>query len=291
MDGVALALEGPVATAMSGLVVYKMTGSGNDFVMVDGRWGSELWDVETVRALCDRRRGVGGDALVVVAPGSGQGRLRMTYFNSDGSRARMCGNAALCATQLGRIIELSDGRETTLETDAGPYRVMASGEDRARLGVGKIDMPREVPEVGLLAGEGDAAFVEVGVPHLVVVVADVESVALEERGRHLRFDPALAPGGANVNFLANEPGPDGAWAMRTYERGVEAETYACGTGAVASAALLAKLGRAKPPLRFRSRTGLEIGVTADPAASGSGGLCDVWIEGEARLLFRAVIHI
>jgi diaminopimelate epimerase len=276
---------------MTGQVVYKMTGSGNDFVMIDGRWGPGTWEAETVRALCDRRRGVGGDALVIIAPGASPGHIRMTYFNSDGSPAPMCGNAALCATQLARLVELTDASEPVLETEAGSYRVASTGNDRARLGLGRIGPPRDMPTLELRAGERDPALLEVGVPHLVVVVADLAEVAVQARGRELRFHPALGPGGANVNFVASEAASDGAWPMRTYERGVEAETYACGTGAVGAAATLARLGQAAPPLRFRSRTGLEIGVLGNQVLERPGELTDVWIEGEARFLFRAVIDI
>ena len=292
MDGLAAPGSGAIPEDLSGLVVYKMTGSGNDFVMVDGRWrAGETWPAEAVRALCDRRRGVGGDALVVVDAGGGPGRIRMTYFNSDGSPAPMCGNAALCSAQLAREVELSDGRETVLETEAGEYRVACVGRDRARLRIGRVGPPRRMPEVDLDPGEADASFVTVGVPHLVVLVEDVGSVAVEERGRALRLHKALAPAGANVNFVALGPNPDGIWPMRTYERGIEAETYACGTGAVAAAARLAGSSPGGTAMRFLSRTGLEIGVEWECENADGGGLDGVWVEGESRILFRAVIDM
>jgi len=292
VDGMAASGQETPGEDVSGLVVYKMTGSGNDFVMVDGRWGAGRgWSAGAIRTLCDRRRGVGADALVVVGAGEGPGRIRMTYFNSDGSPAPMCGNAALCSAQLAREVELSDGGEVVLETEAGEYRVGCVGQDRARLRIGNVGPPRQMPEIDLARGEADATFVTVGVPHLVVVVEDVEAVDVEKRGRELRLDPALAPGGANINFVALAPDLDGAWRMRTYERGVEAETYACGTGAVAAAARLARSSPEGTGMRFLSRTGLAIGVEWDCQGSGGGVLEGVWVEGEARILFRAVIDM
>jgi len=292
VDGVAASGQDAAPKDVTGLVVYKMTGSGNDFVMVDGRWGpGAAWSAEAIRRLCDRRRGVGGDALVVVSPGEGAGRIRMTYFNSDGSPAVMCGNAALCSAQLAREVELSDGRETVLETEAGEYQVACVGGDRARLRIGRVGPPRRMPEVDLRPGEADASMVTVGVPHLVVLVEDVEAVEVERRGRELRRHPALAPGGANINFVALAPNADGGWPMRTYERGVEAETYACGTGAVAAAARLARSSPVERGMRFLARTGLAIGVEWECRDSDDGVLDGVWVEGEARILFRAVIDM
>ena len=292
VDGMAASGQDTARQDVTGLVVYKMTGSGNDFVMVDGRWGpGTAWPGEAIRALCDRRSGVGGDALVVVSAGDGAGRIRMTYFNSDGSRAPMCGNAALCSAQLAREVELSDGRETVLETDAGEYRVACVGRDRARLRIGRVGPPRRMPEVDLGPGEADASFVTVGVPHLVVLVDDVEAVDVGKRGRELRLHPALAPSGANVNFVALAPTPDGRWPMRTYERGVEAETYACGTGAVAAATRLARSSLDETGMRFQSRTGLAIGVEWECRGPDGGVLDGVWVEGQAQIVFRAVIDM
>jgi len=291
VDGMATSKQSLISAHLRGLVVYKMTGSGNDFVMVDGRAGGFDWPEAAIRALCNRRRGIGGDALVVVSPGTGAGRVRMTYFNSDGSPAPMCGNAALCSAQLAREVELTDGRESALETDAGEYRVACVGRDRARLRIGQVAPPRRLPEIDLGPGEADASLVTVGVPHVVMLVDDVANVAVRERGRELRLHHSLAPGGANINFVAIGPTPDGTWPMRTYERGVEAETYACGTGAVAAAARLAGASPGGSAMQFLARTGLTIGVQWECRNPDGGALDGVWMEGEARFLFRAVIDM
>lgn len=263
-----------------------MTGSGNDFVMVDGRiTAPEQWAPEDIRSICARGVGIGADGLVVVSPGSTTDSARMTYFNSDGSRAAMCGNAALCSTRLAALLGLVPER-MRLETDAGTYDSRAlAGIDRAELHLATVAAP-QAPRITPAAGESRIGFAVVGVPHLVVVVADLEAVDLPRRGRALRFDPALGTAGANVNFIAPAEGR-GAWAMRTYERGIEAETLACGTGAVAAACMLREWRLVELPATIITRTGLSLGVRAERARDGS--YTDVWLEGQARLVFRGVL--
>jgi diaminopimelate epimerase len=264
-----------------------MTGSGNDFVMVDGRLsGPDDWSAEDIRAVCARGTGIGADGLVVVGPGVATGAVRMTYFNSDGSRAAMCGNAALCSTRLAARLGLADATGMRLETDAGPYESRClPGDDRAELHLGAISPPTS-PVVSLEPGEERAGFAVVGVPHLVVVVRDLDSLDLASRGRALRTSKALGDGGANVNFIAATPQP-GVWAMRTYERGIEAETLACGTGAVAAACLLREWRLADLPSTILTRSGLPLGIRA--RRTTGGGFDDVWLEGQGRLVFRGVL--
>ena len=266
-----------------------MTGSGNDFVMVDARHSApENWAPEDIRAVCARGTGVGADGLVFVGPGSRPDAIRMVYFNSDGSRAAMCGNAALCSTRLAARLGLARPQGMALETDAGTYQSRCTSQDdeRAELHLAPVPPPGPVPGLILAPGEERAVLGTVGVPHLVVLVPDVSRVEVEARGRAMRSDPCVGPGGANVNFLSGNHG--GEWRMRTYERGVEAETLACGTGAVAAACALAEWGLAEPPVTVWTWSGrrLEIRARKDP----QGLYDDVWLEGEARLVVRGVIN-
>jgi len=288
VDGAAATPDGVVRPHLVGVAIYKMTGSGNDFVMVDTRHTSpDDWAPADIRAVCARGTGVGADGLVFVGPGSRPQAVRMIYYNADGSPAAMCGNAALCATRLAARLGLAPAREMLLETDAGTYvtRCGADG-DRAELGVAAVAAPVPVPGLGTLADERRAAFVTVGVPHLVVLVDDVDRVDVRTRGRALRCDPALGAGGANVNFVAPGAGPE-EWRMRTYERGVEDETLACGTGAVAAACALLGWDLAASPLSFRTRSGRRLDVRAARTADGSYD--DLWLSGEARVVLRGVI--
>ena len=175
-----------------------------------------------------------------------------------------------------------------LETDAGTYRSRcAEAGDEAELGLAPVAAPAAVPGLALGPGEERAALGTVGVPHLIVLVSDVDRVDLLGRGKALRFDPALGAPGANVNFLSGAPGA-GPWRMRTYERGVEAETLACGTGAVAAACALAEWGLGEPPVALWTRSGRRLQVRA--RRDGAGAYSDVWLVGEARLVLRGVIH-
>jgi diaminopimelate epimerase len=269
-----------------GTIIYKMTGSGNDFVMLDGRFTSpDRWPATRVAAICDRRSGVGADGLVILTPDA-PGRVRMTYWNSDGSRAAMCGNAALCSTRLSVYLELAEPGELCLLTDAGVVAARCNGADEgAEIRLPDAEVPAAVP--GLEPGPGEHWLVlgTVGVPHLIVRVEDIERIDLPVRGRTLRFDTRTGEGGANVNFVAPGPTTREPWTIRTYERGVEAETLACGTGTVAAGIALAARGEASLPLRFRSRGGPELLVRAELDGDRAH---DVWLGGQGRLLFRGV---
>jgi diaminopimelate epimerase len=269
-----------------GTLFYKMTGSGNDFVMLDGRSSiPEQWPPAQVRAICDRRSGVGADGLVILTPAT-SGTVQMHYWNSDGSHGALCGNAALCSGRLAVHLELVAAGEFCLLTDAGMVRVRSQAEgDEAEINLPDFEVAQEFSGVARGPGERWMARVTVGVPHLVVRVEDIEAVDLTARGRLLRHEPTLGIEGANVNFVSPSGGRAGPWLIRTYERGVEGETLACGTGTVAAAVALAYRGEAELPIRFRSRGGPELAVRAQLNGTQVTG---VWLGGEGRMVFRGV---
>lgn len=269
---------------MSGTPFFKMTGSGNDFVFLDGRGTSPgEWPEERVRVICDRRRGVGADGLVILTPAA-TGSIQMSYWNSDGSVGAMCGNAALCSGRLAIHLQLVPPGEFCLLTDAGPVRVrFPVADEQAEINLPDIELPVRPRGPGLGPGERWMLLATAGVPHLVVRVDDIEGVEPALRGRSLRFDPLIGPAGANVNFVSPGATPHEPWLIRTYERGVEGETLACGTGAVASALSLAVQGETTLPVRFRSRGGPELTVRG---RLDGDRVRDVWLGGEGRLLFR-----
>jgi diaminopimelate epimerase len=259
-----------------------MSGSGNDFVVFDSRGveaGTGSWErPEAIQALCARGTGVGADGIVFLAEASRAGAaLAMRYYNSDGSRGAFCGNATLCVTRLARELGVGSGEQLTLETDSGlvPVRMGASGPE--------IDLPAvaesllDVPELPLEPGERRIGFALAGVAHLVVRCDDVERVPVSERGRELRRSD-FRPGGANVNFVSAR---DGRWSIRTFERGVEGETLACGSGAIASAILLTAWGEAASSTSLITRSGraLRVRLTREGAS---------WrptLAGEGRIVF------
>ncbi len=252
---------------------YKMTGSGNDFVFVDGRESSvDDWPAERIAAICDRRTGVGADGLVVVSPDASG--ARMIYFNADGSRAGMCGNAALCSTRLAARLGFAGEAGMELHTDTGLLRTRCVGPGWAAellLPDFHLSAPLDLP---LGAGESWMELGQVGVPHLVIHTGDLAGVDVQRRGKALRDDPAFSPAGLNVNFIGALPDDDLSWRLRTYERGVEAETLACGTGTVAAAFALAQRGLDRLPIRIRSWGGNMFSVAGrieDPGGRGSHG--------------------
>jgi diaminopimelate epimerase len=273
-------------TSLAGSVVYKMTGSGNDFVFVDGRTSPPgFWTSERIQEVCSRHRGVGADGFVILDVGTGPGAVRLQYFNQDGARAALCGNASLCAVRLARWIELGSVDELVLETDAGPVRsrCLPGPGERAEIVLGPL-AGVSTPPIPLESGEQWMRFVQVGVPHLVVMVDSLSAVPVLARGRGLRHHAALGDAGANVNFVSSS---EGHWAVRTYERGVEAETLACGTGAVAVAAVLAATDLVELPVDLRTASGCTLTVGGSKA--GRGSFADMRLVGQGRLVFRAVL--
>ena len=217
----------------------KMEGAGNDFVVLDNRFLRFSDDELAALAarVCPRRTGVGADGLLAL-DAAAAADLRMRYRNADGSLATMCGNGARClarfAARAGLGAEAGGAVAVSLETDGGPYRAEVAG--RAASGPVRLSVP---PARDYGPGPEGTVRIWTGTEHAVVFTGDVAGFDVEGEGRRLRHDPAFAPAGTNVNAV-EVAGPDRVRA-RTYEKGVEAETLACGTGAVA-AALAAVLG-------------------------------------------------
>ena len=259
----------------AGRAFYKMSGSGNDFVVIDARVDppGRLAAPEVIARICARGTGVGADGIVFLEASS-VADLRLIYLNADGSRAEFCGNATLCTTRL--AAELGAGRAAgmTIETDSGLVQA------RIENGLPEIDLQpvdgpsSDVREIRLATGEARIGFATVGVPHLVIRCADISTVDVVGRGRPLRAHPSF-PHGANVNFVS--PAAAGHWRMRTYERGVEAETLACGSGAVATAVMLVLWNEAQSPVEIKTRSGRSLRVRLDrpegswlPSLAGEG---------------------
>lgn len=274
----------------SGTVFHKMTGSGNDFIMLDGRTvRAEEWPPERIRQVCDRRFGVGADGFLVLVP-EGPAQVRMVFFNSDGSRAPMCGNAALCSTRLSLRLGLAPA-EMTLVTDSGAFPTRSLDGVMAELNLPDFDPHRKM-DIPLVEGEEGIWFAHSGgPPHAVVVVKDIEAAEVVKRGRELRYHPAFAPKGANINFVQDPrtrpAGQKGPLPMRTYERGVEDETLACGTGAVGCAVALASLGLLTLPAELLARGGFPLAVRATLTKEKVKG---VWLAGEGRVIARGVLE-
>lgn len=271
-----------------GTVFHKLTGSGNDFVAFDGRQVTlEDLTPAVISALCDRRHGAGADGVMLLDPVSGGGvHFAFHFWNSDGSPGPMCGNGALCATRLATILQFAPGDgEVRFSTEAGVHRGRLAGPTRSQIELPDCNLPASEPRVAATPAEGVPMVARPSVPHLVLQVEKLDEVDLAVRGPILRHDPALGPGGANVNWVA--AGPDGSWRMRTYERGVEGETLACGTGAIACALSLSVLGKASSPVRLWTRSGrlLEVSWQVE-----RGRATSIRLSGEGRVVYRGILE-
>ena len=256
-----------------------MTGSGNDFVFFDARQepAGVLEQADAIGALCDRRRGVGADGVVFFERDP-EHAYSIRYFNRDGSLAEFCGNASLCSVTLG--LELGVVRpdeEFTFRTSSGPIPGRA-GPTGPEVGMPGVADAVDAFQAPLEPGETRIGFARVGVPHLIVACHDVESVDVPTRGRALRYLPSLQAG-ANVNFVSRR---GAEWTYRTYERGVEEETLACGSGSVATAAMLVAWSGEADPVRLITRSGAPLLVSFRNGAPS--------LAGEGRLVFQGELR-
>ncbi len=225
----------------------KYHGAGNDFVLIDekGLPNIDLSHLATV--LCHRQHGIGADGLILLSDSS-VADYKMRIFNADGSEPAMCGNGIRCLFDF-----IQKRCCLRIETLSGIVTCRQSGEDVAvNLGTPKIlHWPLKLPQ-------GEAYIVDTGVPHAVLFVDDLDAINVQETGEMVRFSPALAPHGVNVNFVSLLG--NGSITVRSYERGVEAETLACGTGAAASAFVAVKLHGLTSPISTLTRLSFQYPV-------------------------------
>ena len=232
-------------------VFTKMHGAGNDFIVAFDT--SEKWPrlSDTIRNLCNRKRGIGADGLILLSHNPDKKiPFKMVYFNSDGSVAGMCGNGLRCAA-LFCCNSLDSGNRLKIMTASGPLEASILSKNTVKV---KIPVAGDFRKI-VIAGD-EMYFGNTGVPHLVKPVKAIDKVNVPEEGGKLRHHKFFAPAGTNVNFISL-PAKDTAapFGIRTYERGVEDETSACGTGITASAVCLLKFFRRKPPFEFITRGG------------------------------------
>lgn len=258
---------------------WKMSGSGNDFLFFDARSGplSDISEPAVIDLICARATGVGSDGVVFIQTDTQQD-FRIRYFNRDGSLGELCGNASLCSTRLASELGIVGPGEFSFATDAGAISArFVDGEPQIDLQPPTVVTPDYTP-IARADGERRLGFADTGVPHVVVLLDDTSDADVLGRGAFLRNHPSLKAG-ANANFVA--PASDGTFTIRTFERGVEGETLACGTGAVAAAILLESWGLSGPESRLRTRSGKTLTVSL---RHGDGAITPS-LSGEARIVF------
>lgn len=269
----------------------KMSGAGNDFLVFDERVDVGPQETATIRRLCERGRGVGADGVLflVAVPGGGVPIVVADYYNADGGPARFCANGTRCAARFGSL-RLGTGVELTVRTGWGDIGATVHPDAQVTLrlpepvAVGE-ELPTFDPDEVLVERTGVA--VSVGVPHIVVFTSGrtgLDQIDLAPVAPRMRHHPAL-PDGANVHFVA--PASRGRLAIRSWERGVEGETLACGSGVVAAAVVAASRGGTAPPVTVETRSGENLVVDF---RLGEGVARDVTLTGDARVVFEGTLN-
>jgi diaminopimelate epimerase len=269
---------------MKPITFSKMTGSGNDFIVIDNRNqsmdGIDL--THFITTVCRRKMSVGADGLILIES-SEKADFRWRFYNSDGSRAEMCGNGARCAARYAVVNGIA-GRNLSFETDAG----IVSGEVQAERAKVKMPEPADLRldvTIALADRSVSASSINTGVPHVVIMQDRVEDVDVCGIGRAIRHHEAFAPAGTNVNFICQKG--TGRLAIRTYERGVEDETLACGTGSIASALVASKKLNWTSPIDLATRGGETLTIHFNRS---KGGFSNVYLEGDARIIYTAQLQ-
>jgi len=265
---------------MKAIEFAKMVASGNDFVVVTN-FKSKISDSELpslAKDICDRNFGVGGDGLLVIEP-SEKADFKMRILNPDGSEAEMCGNGARCVALFARESKIADGN-IRIDTLSGIIEASVT-DDKVKI---KMQDPRDLKlDFNLLIEGSDykISFVDTGVPHVVMFVEDLESFDVKGLGRAIRYNKRFSPRGTNANFVEIQKG--NSLKVRTYERGVEDETLACGTGVVASAIISATSKGLRSPISCLTKSAETLNIYFDRA---DGNFKNVYLEGKAKIVFH-----
>jgi diaminopimelate epimerase len=258
------------------LEFYKYQGAGNDFVMIDNRSGFfPKENTQLIAHLCDRRFGIGGDGLILLENDSDTD-FKMVYYNSDGNQSSMCGNGGRCLVAFAKDLEVIQNKTTFIATDGLHY---ASFEDNGLVSLQMID----VPAIDI---KKDYSFLNTGSPHHVQMVEDLEHYNVKENGAAIRYGELYGAAGSNINFVKKID--DTTFRLRTYERGVEDETLACGTGATAVAIAMNATGQTDAAAINVNVEGGKLVVSFD---KNENGFTNVFLKGPAKFVFKGEIKI
>ena len=272
------------ATILTVLHFTKMNGAGNDFILIDNRTGHVHLDRPQIARLCDRHRGIGADGILLLEKASNHADFRMRYFNADGGEAEMCGNGARCFARFANKVAGAEAK-ISFETPAGVISAKLAG-DLVTLQMTEPTDLRLKTTLRVMDENKTVHFINSGVPHVVIPVLQLDDVDVQGAGSAIRHHKMFSPKGTNVNFLEKR-GPKQI-AVRTYERGVEAETLACGTGIVASALVFAATENATSPVTVIARGGDELRVGFEKS---DNAFRNVTLTGPAEFVFEGSIEI
>jgi diaminopimelate epimerase len=250
---------------------YKYHGAGNDFILIDNRDGSFRADTSTISSMCQRRFGVGADGLMLLEA-SGDYDFSMRYYNSDGKESTMCGNGGRCMVAFAHALGLINSSAVFLASD-GPHQAKILTN-----GLISLNM-RDV--TGVRQHQGND-LIDTGSPHYVIHVEDTENIDVIREGKAIRYDKNISEQGVNVNFIRRSA--DQHISIRTYERGVEDETLACGTGSVAAAISAHLRHPADKPSYILHAPGGDLQVHFD--SQDNHTFTNIWLTGPAEFVFE-----
>lgn len=252
----------------------KYQATGNDFILADNRTGNCTFSLAQIQQLCNRHFGIGADGLMLIEPHTAVD-FKLVYFNSDGSQS-LCGNGSRAAVDFAHRLGLVPGNTTRFEAYDGLHEAHLLADGRVRLKMNDVNTVRDL---------GNRQFIHTGSPHVLEWVTNLLQFPVHEKGAAIRYDAAFAPGGTNVNFL--EAQQDGSLFVRTYERGVEAETLSCGTGVTAAALAAANRGFTSP-VRIQTKGG-ELQVEFKIGQGGT--FSDIFLIGPAKMVFQGTVEL
>ena len=255
----------------------KYHGTGNDFIIIDDR--SEKFDIqngESISSMCSRRFGIGADGLILLREADGFD-FQMVYFNADGNQSSMCGNGGRCIVHFAKSIGIFDEKCSFVAID-GPHKAIINKQGLVKLKMGEVDW---------ISSSVSHHVLNTGSPHYVKVVEDVESIDIKKEGALIRYSENYKAVGINVNFVELR---ESDICVATYERGVEDETFSCGTGVTAAAlvANLVKDSTYSSPVKIETKGG-SLKVYFDH--NDETGYSDVWLEGMAVQTFQGTWSI
>lgn len=255
---------------------YKYQGTGNDFVMIDNRSNFFPKDnIQLIARLCDRRFGIGGDGLILLE-NEIETDFKMVYYNSDGNKSSMCGNGGRCLVAFAKKLNVIQDSTTFTATDGVHH---ASIADSGNVSLQMID----VVDIKITP---DYVFMNTGSPHHIELVDDLEHYNVKESGARIRYGELYGKQGSNINFVKKID--ETTFSLRTYERGVEDETLACGTGATAVAIAMNVLGETKANSIDLNVEGGKLVVSFDEK---DGQFTNVFLKGPAEFVFKGTIDI
>ena len=246
---------------------YKYQGTGNDFIMIDDREKEfDLTDNDLIAALCERRMGIGADGLILLREHDTLD-FEMIYFNADGKQSSMCGNGGRCIIAFAQMLEMTESETTFMAID---------GEHKGRLMEDGIYL--QMQDVKEIEGVGDGLVLNTGSPHYIEMVDELDYIDVEKEGKKIRNSAPFKKDGINVNFVLDAT----ELQVRTYERGVEAETLSCGTGVVATSIAMHYANCIEETLVSVKTKGGELTVSFEEF---NGGYRNIWLSGEASMVF------